>query len=90
MCSLLLVYLVFLSPGAIGSSEPNLLQVSIVLACLCGEKFTIDWEKSFDALQFGQTCLSKYIEVARGPLKEHGWKYDTAVRMTVEMKKNIT
>jgi len=57
---------------------------------LCGEQFTSEWEKSFNALQFGQECLSKYIEIARGPLKEHGWKYDAAVKMTVEMKKNIT
>ena len=82
--------LLYPGAGASASLLPNPSQVSIVVTCLCGEQFTSDWEKSFNALQFGQVCLSKYIEVARGPLKEHGWKYDAAVKMTVEMKKNIT
>ena len=82
--------LLYPGAGASASLLPNPSQVSIVVTCLCGEQFTSDWEKSFNALQFGQACLSKYIEVARGPLKEHGWKYDAAVKMTVEMKKNIT
>ena len=61
--------------------------LSSVLACLCGEIYFVNWEKSFSALQLGQDYLAKYIEVARGPLKEHGWKYDNAVKMVVEMKR---
>ena len=67
--------------------EPEVLHLSAVVTCLCGEPYFVNWERSFNALQFGQDCLAKYIEVARGPLKEHGWKYDNAVKMVVEMKK---
>jgi len=74
------------------SSEPDAIEPEVsclaaVVTCLCGEAYFVNWEKSFDALKFGQDCLAKYTEVARGPLKEHGWKYDNAVKMIVEMKK---
>jgi len=63
------------------------LHFSAVVKCLCGEPYFVKWEQSFNAHQCGQGYLARYIEVARGPLKEHGWKYDNAVKMVVEMKK---
>ena len=69
------------------TSEPDVSHLSAVVSCLCGEAYVVSWEKTFNAHQYGQDYLAKYIEVARGPLKEHGWKYDNAVKMIVEMKK---
>jgi len=45
------------------------------------------WRAEFDAVQLGTEMLSKYINVARGPLKKHGWNYSKAVDLVVKLKK---
>lgn len=84
----MLSFLIYFSISPdLSTSDPDVSHLSTVISCLCGEMYVINWEKTFNALQYGQDYLAKYIEVARGPLKEHGWKYDNAVKMIVEMKK---
>ena len=85
--SLLLIPIFFSISSEPDATEPEVSYLAAVVTCLCGEAYFVNWEKLFNAFQFGQDCLAKYTEVARGPLKEHGWKYDNAVKMIVEMKK---
>lgn len=52
-----------------------------------GIEFVKDWLLNFNPHKTGEDVLAKYIEVARGPLKPHGWKYDRAVQLLVSLKK---
>ena len=46
-----------------------------------------NWKSRFDPFKRGQELLSKFVEVARGPLKSQGWNYGRAVQLLVAMKK---
>ena len=63
-------------------------QLYSVMEHCCGEGVVQDWNSRFDPLKRGQELLSKYIEVARGPLKAQEWKYERAVQLLVAMKKS--
>ena len=52
-----------------------------------GQSVVDSWKKDFDSLKHGVEMLSKYINVARGPLKKHGWNYSKAVELMVKLKK---
>ena len=52
-----------------------------------GVDFIKTWMFNFDPLKEGIETLAKYVEIARGPLKDHGWSYDRAVRLLVELKR---
>jgi len=52
-----------------------------------GEEFVSQWRTNFDPVKLGIGFLSKYIDAARGPLKEHDWNYATAVQFIVRLKK---
>ena len=45
------------------------------------------WKSDFNSLRHGVEMLSKYISVARGPLKDHGWNYSKAVELMVKLRK---
>ena len=63
-------------------------QLFCVMEQGCGREVVTEWNSKFDPLRRGQELLSKFIEVARGPLKPQGWKYDRAVQLLVTMKKS--
>ena len=63
-------------------------QLFCVMEQGCGREVVSEWNSKFDPLKRGQELLSKFIEVARGPLKPQGWKYDRAVQLLVTMKKS--
>lgn len=52
-----------------------------------GAEAVENWKSKFDPLKRGQELLSKFVEVARGPLKAQGWNYARAVQLLVDMKK---
>ncbi len=52
-----------------------------------GQLVVDSWKRDFDPLKHGVEMLSKYISVARGPLKKHGWNYSKAVEIMVKLKK---
>ena len=52
-----------------------------------GAEAVENWKSRFDPLKRGQELLSKFVEVARGPLKTQGWNYGRAVQLLVAMKK---
>lgn len=45
------------------------------------------WLERYDPLEYGLKVLSKYISVARGPLKGAGWDYSRAVKLMLDLKK---
>lgn len=57
---------------------------------LQGVEFVRKWQCDFSAVQLGQDFLSRYIDVARGPLRAGGWKYDRAVQLLVKLKKSAS
>ena len=61
-----------------------------LMECLQGAEFVQKWQREFSAVQLGQDFLSKYIDVARGPLRAGGWKYDRAVQLLVKLKKAVS
>lgn len=46
-----------------------------------------NWKSRFNPLKRGQELLTKFVEMARGPLKAQGWNYARAVQLLVAMKK---
>jgi hypothetical protein len=52
-----------------------------------GAEAVSNWKGRFNPLKRGQELLSKFVEVARGPLKAQGWNYARAVQLLVTMKK---
>ena len=52
-----------------------------------GAEAVENWKRRFNPLKRGQELLSKFVEVARGPLKAQGWNYARAVQLLVAMKK---
>ena len=52
-----------------------------------GAEAVTNWKSRFNPLKRGQELLSKFVEVARGPLKAQGWNYARAVQLLVAMKK---
>ena len=52
-----------------------------------GAEAMMNWKSRFNPLKRGQELLSKFVEVARGPLKAQGWNYARAVQLLVAMKK---
>lgn len=68
-------------------SEPSLW---IVMELTQGVEFAKQWLVNFDPQKFGIEFLSKYIEVARGPLKEQSWNYTKAVQLLVSLRKAAT
>ena len=52
-----------------------------------GEGAVSEWLRRFDTLEYGLKVLSKYINVARGPLKGTGWDYSRAVKLMLDMKR---
>ncbi len=52
-----------------------------------GAEAVSNWKSRFNPLKRGQELLSKFVEVARGPLKAQGWNYARAVQLLVTMKK---
>ena len=65
-------------------SEPSLW---IVMELTQGVEFAKQWLVNFDPQKFGIEFLSKYIDVARGPLKEQSWSYTKAVQLLVSLRK---
>ena len=61
-----------------------------LMECLQGTEFVRKWQCEFSAVRLGQDFLSKYIDVARGPLRAGGWKYDRAVQLLVKLKKSVS
>ena len=51
-----------------------------------GAEFVKQWVSDFDPQKNGRELLSKYIDVARGPLKAQGWNYDRAVQLLVQLR----
>ena len=70
-----------------GEASTSRRQLFSVMEHCCGGGVVEDWNGKFDPLKRGQELLSKYIEVARGPLKAQEWKYERAVQLLVAMKK---
>ena len=52
-----------------------------------GAEVVTNWKSRFNPIKRGQELLSKFVEVARGPLKAQGWNYARAVQLLVAMKK---
>lgn len=52
-----------------------------------GGGFAKQWVSDFDPQKNGKELLSKYIDVARGPLKAQGWNYDRAVQLLVKLRR---
>lgn len=78
------------SEGAVSSngtgSEENLTLYHVMLHTR-GLPLIDAWKSDFDSLRHGVEMLSKYISVARGPLKNHGWSYSKAVELMVKLRK---
>lgn len=70
-----------------GDSRSLLSQLFYVMEHCQGKQAVKNWQSKFDPLKRGQELLSKFVEVARGPLKAQGWKYGRAVQLLVTMKK---
>lgn len=52
-----------------------------------GKEVVSQWVHGYDPLEHGLKVLSKYIKVARGPLKDVGWDYTRAVKLMLDLKK---
>ena len=52
-----------------------------------GKEHTQQWTTDFDAPVLCDRYLSRYISVARGPLKSVGWSYERAVKLLVELRR---
>jgi hypothetical protein len=68
-------------------SGPSSLRPYQLMCEYKGEEYRDLWCKSFDPSRLCERYLSRYISVARGPLKELGWSYDRAVQLLVELRK---
>ena len=73
-----------------GDTWTMLTQLFCVMEHSMGTKAVVNWKRRFDPLQQGQELLSKFVAVARGPLKSQGWNYSRAVQLLVTMKKADT
>lgn len=62
-------------------------QLYCVIEHCQGSEAVGNWKSRFNPLKRGQELLSKFVEVARGPLKVQGWNYGRAVQLLVVMKK---
>ena len=70
--------------GIVAASERQL--YSVMQHCQ-GAEAVENWKSRFNPLKRGQELLSKFVEVARGPLRAQGWNYARAVQLLVAMKK---
>ena len=70
-----------------GDGGSVLRQLFCVMEHCQGKQAVENWTSRFNPLERGQELLSKFVEVARGPLKTQGWKYGRAVQLLVTMKK---
>lgn len=52
-----------------------------------GDEFVKRWVSDFDPQKNARELFSKYIDVARGPLKAQGWNYDRAVQLLVKLRR---
>ncbi len=52
-----------------------------------GIEFARDWRDNFNSQKYGIEFLSKYVDVARGPLKDQSWNYVQAVQLLVSLRK---
>ena len=62
-------------------------QLYCVMEHCQGVEAVENWKSKFNPLKRGQELLSKFVEVARGPLKAQGWNYGRAVQLLVAMRK---
>lgn len=69
------------------AGEANETSLFSLIELFQGERFVDRWRSEFDACQLGQEFLSKYVDIARGPLKVQQWNYDRAVQLLVKLKK---
>lgn len=67
------------------SEEPRLW---CVMELTQGVDFTRQWKDNFNPQKYGVEFLSKYVDVARGPLKDQSWNYVKAVQFLVSLKKS--
>ncbi len=66
------------------SKEPTLW---CVMELTQGIEFARDWKDNFNAQKYGIEFFSKYVDVARGPLKDQSWNYVQAVQLLVSLRK---
>ena len=69
------------------SSEAATADLFNVMLHTKGPSRVASWRAEFNAVRMGTEMLSKYINVARGPLKQHGWSYSKAVDLIIKLKK---
>lgn len=82
--------LVELSISESGSCPPRDTPVDslyLLMRHLQGDVFVRRWRSEFNAILLAQEFLSKYLETARGALKDQGWNYDRAVQLLVKLKR---
>ena len=72
--------------GTVPAAAPER-QLYSVMEHSQGAEAVTNWKSRFNPLKRGQELLSKFVEVARGPLKAQGWNYARAVQLLVAMKK---
>lgn len=69
-------------------TSTHVLEPYALLDAACGQEHTQHWTASFDAPVLCDKYLSRYISVARGPLKSLGWSYERAVKLLVELRRS--
>ena len=57
-------------------SSESYSKLNVMMIALCGADFPGHWARSFDPLAMGVELLTKYIEIATGPLKLQSWNCD--------------
>lgn len=70
------------------SASPYSLQAYSLMDTACGEEHSKKWMASFDAPALCDRYLTRYIGVARGPLKSLGWSYERAVKLLVGLRRS--
>lgn len=70
------------------SQSSNETKLWCVMKLTQGEDFTRQWRDNFNSQKYGIEFLSKYVDVARGPLKDQSWNYIKAVQFLVSLKKS--
>ena len=58
-----------------------------LLVQLMGAGYAQQQWRGFDPISLGLELLGRYIEAARGPLKEQNWSYTRAVQLSVQLRK---
>ena len=67
---------------------PLSLQPYLLMDTACGEEHSRKWVATFNAPVLCERYLTRYISVARGPLKGLGWSYERAVKLLVELRRS--